>query len=126
MRRLLRILSVIAICTTVCAVLMSGVILSGLGVGYCLHQLVPGVDLGSATVIGVLATITVVYCMLQLLRASASIKSVERSFGEDADDPVLSDEQVEYVTDQLTDAILTNLGRSKRKSGSWSRPRQQG
>jgi divalent metal cation (Fe/Co/Zn/Cd) transporter len=111
---------------TICAVLMSVVILVGLGVGYCLHQLVPEVDLGSATVIGVLAIISGVYCILQLLRASASLKSVETSFAEDADDPVLSDEQVEYVTDQLTDAILTNLGRSRRKSGSWSRPRHQG
>ncbi|MDA1051739.1 MAG: hypothetical protein O3C40_14815 [Planctomycetota bacterium] len=125
-RRLLSILSVIGLCTTLCAVLMSVVILVGVGAGYCIHRLVPDIDLGSATVIGVLAFITVIYAMLRLLQTSAGITSVDGSSDEDADDTVLSDEQVEYVTDQLTDAILTNLGRSRRKPGSRSRPRPQG
>lgn len=127
MRRLRSILAIAAVCTSLCVALMAVVILVGLGVGYCLHHFVPGIDLGVATVIGVLALLLVVYAVLQLMELSARLPSVEGA-GEAtyADDEVLSDEQVEYVADQLTEAIQMKLGGSRRKGGHWSRASRQG
>ena len=119
------ILTFVVFATILVAVLMAALILAGLGAGYCLHRLVPAIDLGLATVIGMLAVSPAIYVLLRAVRIVAEggwVSSADEDEGED-DEP-MSEEQVEYMADQLTEAVLTKLGRQHTRS-NWARPSRQ-
>jgi hypothetical protein len=125
MRRLFGLLVVGSVVLLLCATGMGVVILVGLGAGYSLNRLVPGIDLGSATVIGVLAFLAFAFAALQFLQLGLRLPAApELGDEEDVDDDFMSDDQVEYVADRVADALLDKLnphGKRGRKSRAWSK-----
>lgn len=84
---------------------MAVVMLVGLGAGACLNLLAPSIDLGSATIAGVLALLTVFFAFGQYVRLAIQTQVVtEPSDDEDSDD-ALSEEQVEDVADRVADRV---------------------
>lgn len=123
MKKLLSILVVVAVCTILVTFLISFVTLVGLGAGYCLHWLVPAIDLGAATIIGVLAFLTVTFIVLKVfqLAAFASPPHIADAEDEEEVEEILSEEQVDLMADQLSEAVLMKIGRWPGKQRGRSR-----
>ncbi|MEO8497234.1 MAG: hypothetical protein ABI614_19350 [Planctomycetota bacterium] len=124
MKKLGIVLAVVAIFLALGTLLVSLVTLAGLGVGWCLHWLVPTIDLGAATICGLLACLTVIYAVLriaQLLTPTLSVPSSDDGDDDEEYDEVFSEEQVEYVADQLAEAVLAKMGRKQTNYGGPAR-----
>ena len=119
---IVRVISIGMFVAAAFAILMSMVILAGLGAGYAVNYVIPAIDLGSAAIAGVLAFGIVVYCMVQFMRLTARIQlEAQDEDDEDGDiDPeAISDEQVETIADQVSEAVMM-------KMGSWGNRRSAG
>lgn len=112
-KAIVRIISTGLLIAAVFAMLMSVVILVGLGAGYAVNYLIPAIGLGSAAIAGVLAFGIVVFCIVQFMRLTARIQlEAQDEDGEDEDiDPeVISDEQVETMADLVSEAVIMKIG----------------
>jgi len=88
---------------------MAVVMLVGLGAGACLNLLVPSIDLGLATVVGVFALLIVFLAFGQYVRLAIQTQAfTEPSDDEDFEDE-LSEEQVDDVADRVADAVVERI-----------------
>lgn len=120
----LSLVAFVGVCGLLLGGLMSVAIAVGLAAGYCLHWLVPGIDLGMATVVGELSFFCVVLVVTLCLLASY-LKPAENASDWEANES-WSDEQLEYVADQVSEAVLANLEQTSgsRRRSSRTRPRR--
>ena len=110
---IVRVISIGLFIAAVFAILMSVVILAGLGAGYAVNYVIPAINLGSAAIAGVLAFGIVVYCMVQFMRLTARIQleaQDEDDEDEDVDPDAISDEQVETIADLVSEAVIMKIG----------------
>ena len=108
-----RVISIGLFIAAVFAILMSVVILTGLGAGYLVNYLLPAIDLGSAAIAGVLAFGIAVYCMVQFIQLAAKIQleaQNEDNEDEGIDPEFISDEQVETMADLVSEAVVMKIG----------------
>ena len=94
-----------------------------LAIGFTLTCIFTSIDLGSATICGLLAIGITIWSFFQIMMV---IDRVRKDFEEDLtdeefDSDVLTEDQVDRVTEQLTDAILMRVSvpqaRTRRSSG---------
>ncbi len=94
-----------------------------LAIGFTLTCIFTSIDLGSATICGLLAIGITSWSFFQLLMV---IDRMRRDFEEDltdeeVDSDVLTEDQVDTITEQLTEAILMRVSvpqaRTRRSSG---------
>ena len=91
--------------------MMSVLLGIGVGAGWLVHWFLPSIELGSAVVVGVLATgLGIAFCaaivnQIQIMIADASSKYSDDS--EDSD--LLSEDQVDKIAEQLTEAFLFRM-----------------
>ena len=116
-KAMLRFMSIGLFATTGFAILMSAVILAGLGAGYLVNYLLPAIDVGSAAIFGVLAFGVAIHCVVQFLRTVVSIflhsqqeDDTDEDEDEDFDRELLSDEQLEAMANQVSEAVALKLG----------------
>ena len=109
-----RVISIGLFIAAVFAILMSVVILAGLGAGYLVNYLFPAINLGSAAIAGVLAFAVVVYCVVQFMRLTATMQlgtqHEDNEDDEDIDSELISDEQVETMADLVSEAVIMKIG----------------
>jgi len=118
----LTLVAFVGVCGLLLGALMSVAIAVGLAAGYCLHWLVPGIDMGLATVVGELSFFCVALVVALCLLAS-SYRHLAENVSDGDENEGWSDEQVEYVADQVSETVLANLDRSSGSRGRSSRPR---
>lgn len=120
-RPLLRLLRLGSVLLLLVAGSMAVVMLVGLGAGACLNLLVPSIDLGLATVVGVFALLIVFLAFGQYVRLAIQTQAfTEPSNHEDFDD-ALSEEQVDDVADRVADAVVERIVTFADKRGRRSR-----
>ena len=94
-----------------------------LAIGFTLTCIFTSIDLGSATICGLLAIGITIWSFFQIMMV---IDRVRKDFEEDltdeeVDSDVLSEDQVDTITEQLTEAILMRVSvpraRTRRSSG---------
>lgn len=113
----------IAIGTTfflcVCAML-SIIVAAGLFVGFVLNWLVPAIDLGVATLCGLVSIVMFVIFAKDFANyVEMSRASGLQSSDDDDDGLSLSDEQFESLTEQLSEAVMAQMAAKEQ----WVRPR---
>ena len=97
-----RVLFVVALFATILAAFLS----VGLLAGYVLNLLVPSIELGTATLCGLVAVAIMVHCLFKLSESYSAVQAmVDDDESEEDDELMLSDEQVDVVVEQLTEAI---------------------
>jgi hypothetical protein len=121
---IVRVISFGLFVAAVFAILISVVILAGLGAGYALSYVIPAINLGSAAIAGVLAFGIVSYCTVQFMRLTARIRleaqdEDDEDEDEDIDPEPISDEQVETIADLVSEAVIMKIG-------SWGNRRSAG
>jgi len=97
----------------------------GLTIGFILTSIFPSFDFGTATICGLLAIGITLWAVFQAMAALDKAKEVaaDEEANEDEDDgsAVLSEEQVETVSQQLIEAIMMRVNfpehRSRRSPG---------
>ncbi len=113
---------------SVFAILMSVVILAGVGAGYLVNYLFPAINLGSAAIAGVLAFGVAVHCVVQFMRLSARIQlGTPDEDDEDDEDIVpelISEEQVAAMADQVSEAVMMKIGSWGNRRSASSRHRR--
>ena len=111
---IVRVISIGMFIAAAFAILMSMVILAGLGAGYAVNYVIPAIDLGSAAIAGVLAFGIVVYCMVQFMRLTATMQlgteDEDNEEDDDIDPELISEEQVEAMADQVSEAVMMKIG----------------
>jgi hypothetical protein len=105
------------------ATLTSVVIIVGLGAGFLLNYLVPTISLGSAAIAGVLAFGFATHFVMQGIAAHLDSVSHGAAYeAQDVDSELVSDEQVETIADQVSEAIMIKMGAwANRRAPSSSR-----
>jgi hypothetical protein len=108
-----------------CFVGVSVVMFAGLTAGFVLNWTVPSIDLGIATLCGLVANATFATGLVYTLRMAGLLRSNDEMAGDlEEDDPSepFSEEQVESMADQLTETIMMRMavhdGWSRTKSRS--------
>ena len=113
---------------SVFAILMSVVILAGVGAGYLMNYLFPAINLGSAAIAGVLAFGVAVNCVVQFMRLSARMQlgtqDEDDEDDEDIDPDLISEEQVEVMADQVSEAVMMKIGSWGNRRSASSRHRR--
>ena len=113
---------------SVFAILMSVVILAGVGAGYLVNYLFPAINLGSAAIAGVLAFGVAAHCVVQFMRLSARMQlgtqDEDDEDDEDIDPELISEEQVEAMADQVSEAVMTKIGSWRNRRSASSRNRR--
>jgi hypothetical protein len=87
------------------------------GLGYLLHWLIPGMEIGPAIIVGVVANVAALYVAVQFVRSywllPHSISDVEDDdFDEDDDD--FDDDEDEEADDKETEIVPPNNRRSSK------------
>ena len=118
-----RVIATGLIIASVFAILMSAVILAGLGAGYLVNYLFPAINLGSATIAGVLAFGVAVHCVVQFMRLTATMQlgteDEDNEDDEDIDPELISEKQMEAMADQVSETVMMKIGSwGKRRSSS--------
>ena len=91
---------------------ISVVLGAGLGVAFILNWIVPSIDLGVATLRGLVAIATFVTGLIWTMQAAGVLSfNVDQSEeSQDAEDSsLLSEEQIESMADQLTEATMMRM-----------------
>ncbi len=114
----------IAVRTTVflgvCAILLSIIVAAGLSIGFVLNWLVPAIDLGVATLCGLVSIVMfVIFAKYFANYVEMSRASGLQSSDDDDDGLSLSDEQFESLTEQLSEAVMAQMAAKEQ----WVRPR---
>jgi hypothetical protein len=111
---IVRVIATALFVASVFAILMSVVILAGLSAGYLVNYLFPAINLGSAAIAGVLAFGVAVHCVVQFMRLSARMQlgtqDEDYEDDEDIDPELISEEQVEAIADQVSEAVMMKIG----------------
>lgn len=109
---------IVAACLSLMVTMVLGL---GLIIGYLMTFFFSSIDLGSATICGLLAIGMTVWCVVQLLKEIDNAKRVLIEETSDDESEVLSEDQVDTITEQLTEAILMRISpsqtRARRNSG---------
>jgi len=95
---------------------------AGLAVGFALNWMFPAIDLGVATLCGLVSVAMSGSAIKTLLLLTAVRNDTAANFSEledEGDDLSLSDEQVESMADQLSEAILMRIVAKE----AWIRPK---
>jgi len=125
---IVRVISIGLFIASVFAILMAVVILAGLGAGYLVNYLFPAINLGSAAIVGVVAFGVVVHCVVQFIRLAATMQlgtqHEDNEDDEDIDPELISDEQVETMADQVSEAVMTKIGSWRNRRSASSRNRR--
>jgi len=103
-KRLKNVLLVILKLFLVFSVTISFVTGLALGVGYCLSGLIPGIELGPATIIALLAQFTVLYVALKIL-THAPFMNVGHEY-QDLSDEDHDEDFAAEVAEQVVDVML--------------------
>ena len=102
-----------------CVLLVLIVVCGGLGIGYGLNQILPVIDLGLATIIGVLAIGVVAFVASTYMQLMFDLHMATEE-DDDEDDEMMSDEEVDLVSDQVAEAIMTKLNGPRGNRANWS------
>ena len=111
---------VVAVCLSIAVSIILGL---ALAIGFTLTCIFTSIDLGSATICGLLAIGITICSVFQIL---IGLDRVRRDFEEDltdeeVDSDVLTEDQVDTISEQLTEAILMRVSvpqaRTRRSSG---------
>lgn len=106
------------------AVFLTVIVSMGLVVGLVLNWLVPAIELGIATLCGLVAVAVFASVVKAMMLASVTenIAADRTSEFEDANDEVsLSDEQFDTLADQLSEAVLMRVA----AKDAWIRPKSR-
>ena len=120
---IVRVIAAGLLIASVFAILMSVVMLAGLGAGFLVNHLVPAINLGSAAIAGVLAFGVAVHCVVQFIRLTAIMplrtEDEDSEDDEDIDPELISEKQMEAMADQVSETVMMKIGsRGKRRSAS--------
>lgn len=107
------------------AVVLAAFLGVAVAVGYTLHLLVPSIELGTATLCGLVAIAILVFCFNQLGEKISELREIEEYDESEEDELMLSDEQVELVVEQLTEAIASRAWANSEELGSRTKHRQR-
>lgn len=92
----------------------------GLAVGHALSRIVPGIDLGIATLCGVAAVGFSGLALVGLLVTASKLDSADKPDDEEADQDEkefqLSDEQYELITGHISDMVMTRMSQTRPRS----------
>lgn len=104
----------------VCAIVLSIIVAAGLSIGFVLNWLVPAIDLGVATLCG-LVSIVMFVSVAKDFANYVEIRRVSnfQSSDDDDDELSLSEEQFESLAEQLSEAVMSQMAAKEQ----WGRPR---
>lgn len=97
---------------------LSAVILISVVLGYCLHWLIPAINLASATTIGALAFFFFGQACIQFYCASIILEATNANLlnsDDDEDRSLLSDDQIDEVADRIIHSIFARGDGAARK-----------
>ncbi len=105
-----RLLVLLTAILTVLSIVLVVIISIGLGTGLVLNRLVPSLEFGTASTIGLIAWAIILHGIIQIVKTIA-LYEVPESDNEDweSDDDVLSEDQVEFMADQLAEAVTSRM-----------------
>ena len=106
----------------VCVACLVAIVSAGLVVGFALNWMVPAIDLGVATLCGLVSVamfVKSIKSLLLLIAVRNDPAANSNELEDDDDDLSLSDEQVESMADQLSEAILMRIVAKE----AWIRPK---
>ncbi|HBJ34465.1 MAG TPA: hypothetical protein DDZ51_06810 [Planctomycetaceae bacterium] len=111
------ILSMASVSLLVCTSVLTFVVILGLSIGFALNWLVPSIDLGVATLCGLVSVAITGVFINEMANQSETPRAQEGLF--DADDEVrFSEETFEGYADQLSEAVLMRVSTKEQ----WLRP----
>ncbi len=108
----------------VCATCLAIIVAAGLSVGLALNWMVPAIDLGVATLCGLVAVAMFAFAardFARLVKADFMREAELNEVSDDDDEELLSAEQVESLADQLSEAVLMRIV----TKDTWVRPRSK-
>jgi hypothetical protein len=108
----------------VCATCLAIIVAAGLSVGLALNWMVPAIDLGVATLCGLVTVAMFAIAardFARLVKAHVMREVELNEVGDDDDEELLSAAQVESLADQLSEAVLMRIV----AKDTWVRPRSK-
>lgn len=102
---------VLLILAAIASVSLSMVVGSGVAVGYVLRRVIPSIDFGIATLCGLCAVGICTFVMVAIFSVYAvTIQNFDTTDEDELEDSdLLSDEQVDRVAEQLSEAVVMRM-----------------